>query len=139
MWRGSPCTGISRPTIAPTSRDHAPAAHTTVSVAIVPCGVRTPVMRPPALLDPGRRAALQDLRAARDGRRRVALHDRLGAHVAVARAERRRQHAVELQLRHDLGASAGVSSREGTPWACCTASASRNVSDVGRALSSRKR
>ncbi len=48
MWRGSPCTGISMPTIAPTSRDHAPAAHTTVSVAIVPCAVRTPVMRPPA-------------------------------------------------------------------------------------------
>ena len=59
------------------------------------------------MLDAGRRAALEDLRAARDRRGRVALHDGLGAHVPVARAEGRRQDAVELELRDDLGGLGG--------------------------------
>src|SRR4051794_38549870 len=41
------------------------------------------------VLDPDCGTPLQYARAARPGRRRVALEDRLGAHVAVARAERR--------------------------------------------------
>ncbi len=90
------------PTIAPTSRDHAPAAQTTVSVAIVPAGGAHAGDAPAGVLDADRRAALQHACAAGDRRRRVALHDGLGAHVPVARAERRGEDALELELGHDL-------------------------------------
>ena len=59
MCRGSPCTGISTPAMAPTSRDQAPAAHTTVSVAIVPARGAHAGDAAARVLDPGRRAALQ--------------------------------------------------------------------------------
>ena len=87
--------------MAPTSRDHAPAAQTTVSVAILPegCDARDAAA---VVLDGGRRAALEDLCAARDRRGGIALHDGFGTHVPVARAEGRRENAVELELRDDL-------------------------------------
>ena len=47
IWRRSGSTGRSTPTIAPSPRDQAPAAQTTVSVAIVPLSVTTRVIAPP--------------------------------------------------------------------------------------------
>ena len=41
IWRRSGSTGRSTPAISPTDRDHAPAVHTTVSVAIRPAPVST--------------------------------------------------------------------------------------------------
>ena len=42
-------TGMSTPTISPMLRDQAPAAHTTVSVAMRPSSVTTAVIAPPLL------------------------------------------------------------------------------------------
>ena len=52
IHRASPSTGMSTPASAPTSRDQAPAAQTTVSVAIAPASVSTAVIGPSSTLMP---------------------------------------------------------------------------------------
>ena len=47
IWRRTGVTSSSTPAIAPISRDHAPAAHTTVDVRTVPCVVPTAAISPP--------------------------------------------------------------------------------------------
>ena len=101
IQRGSPVTGMSSPTSAPTSRDQTPAVQTTVSVAIVRLPVETDSMRPSRTSISLDRLALVDARARPRGRGRVAGDDRLGGRAAVERTEGRGEQAVGVELRHD--------------------------------------
>ena len=102
-----------------------------MSVAIAPGSVSTAVIRPSATLIPSR-DALAHPHAVRGGGGGVALHDRLRAHVAVARAERGPTRSSTTSCGTMSAASAGVSTRDGTPSRCCTSSAARNARPAAR-------
>ena len=92
ICRRSGETGSSRPASSAIWPDQAPAAQTIVSVATSPR-----VVRDQAAVDAGDRAARHDRRPVRARAGGVALDDGVGRAVAVARAERRRQHVARCR------------------------------------------
>ena len=101
IWRRSGSTGRSTPTMAPSPRDQAPAAQTTVSVAIVPWSVTTRVMAPPLDVDPGDGAVADDACARTSRGCGVPADDALGGAVPVRRRVRRGEESVGADQRRE--------------------------------------
>ncbi len=102
IWRRTGVTGMVTPTMSPMLRDQAPAAQTTVLVAMRPHSVHHRGDGAAAAVDVGDRAMSDDAGAVAAGGGSVAHHHGFGRGLAVVRGPGRGEHALGADQRGDL-------------------------------------